>query len=284
MALSTTTAAELTAEQVSTILTEPLAQTAQFLAAGPRIFDTNGAPVRVPALPAQTEAEFVGENELIPETDPELTEVTLLPTTMKSVKTLTRYSNELARQSIVSLDNVLQQRLVSDVAATIDKQLFSADGDGVEIPQGLFAWEGTTAEAVDGPLTLDAVMSGLGAAMDSHVNTAALRLVIRPSDYMALRAAKDGDNRYMLTPDAVSGGMPTPLGLQPVISSYVPEGSAALVDFSQVAVARDLAPSVKILTERYADYDQQAIRVVARYDAKPLNGAGAVKLTGITAG
>jgi HK97 family phage major capsid protein len=57
---------------------------------------------------------------------------------------------------------------------------------------------------------------------------------------------------------------------------------AALVDFSQIAVARDLAPSVKILDQTYGDYDQQAIRVVARYDAAPLNAQAVVALSGIT--
>src|SRR5699024_842371 len=66
-----------------------------------------------------------------------------------------------------------------------------------------------------------------------------------------------------------------------VLSARIPEGRAALVDMSRVAVARDLAPTVKVLTERYADYDQQAIRVVARYDAKPLDPAGVLTLSGI---
>ena len=51
---------------------------------------------------------------------------------------------------------------------------------------------------------------------------------------------------------------------------------------SQVAVARDLAPSVTVLTERIADFDEQAIRVVARYDVKPVNPQAVVTLTGIT--
>ena len=55
----------------------------------------------------------------------------------------------------------------------------------------------------------------------------------------------------------------------------------ALVRFSQIVVARDLAPSVKILDQTFGDYDQQAIRVVARYDAKPLNDDAVIKLTGI---
>jgi len=50
-----------------------------------------------------------------------------------------------------------------------------------------------------------------------------------------------------------------------------------------VAVARDMAPSVKILDQTFGDYDQQAIRVVARYDAKPLNGEAVVTLEGVTA-
>lgn len=66
-----------------------------------------------------------------------------------------------------------------------------------------------------------------------------------------------------------------------LVSAHVPEGRAAIADMSQIAVARDLAPTVKILTERYADYDQQAIRVVARYDAGPLNPAGIVTMSGI---
>ncbi|CAN5565128.1 hypothetical protein BH10ACT10_BH10ACT10_19160 [soil metagenome] len=48
-------------------------------------------------------------------------------------------------------------------------------------------------------------------------------------------------------------------------------GRAALVDFCQVAVARDQAPSVKVLDQTFGDYDQQALWVTARYDAAPLN-------------
>lgn len=282
MAVTRTTATELTQEQVSTVLTAPLEQSALFIAAGPTIFDTNGNPLRVPRLPESEDLEFVGENELIPETDPEVSEITLLPTTMKSVKTITRYSNELARQSIVSIDSVLQQRLVADVAAAIDRQLFGATGDGVTVPQGMFAWEGTTEVAAGGPMTLDTLLGAQGEALSSHIDQSRLRLVIRPEDYMALRAGKDADNRFMLNPDATQGGMPTVLGMQPVITNRVPEGYAAVADFAQIALARDLNPTVKVLTERYADYDQQAIRVVARYDAKPLNPAGIIKITGIT--
>lgn len=284
MAVSTSTASELTREQVSTILTRPLEARSVFLAAGPTIFDTDGSPVRVPGLPGPDpdELEWVGENGEIPEYDAEFSETTLLPSTMRSVKVITRYSNELARQSVVALDAALRARLVSDVAAKIDGQLLSATGNGTTTPRGLFAYAGTQSVTVGGALDLDDVLAAQGLALGANVDASRLRLVLRPEDYMALRAATDGDGRYMLQPDATAGAVASVLGVPVLISPRVPTGRAALVDFSQIAVARDLAPSVKILTERYADYDQQAIRVVARYDAAPLNPAAVVTFAGIT--
>ena len=283
MASDTTTAAALTAEQVSTILTKPLEQRSVFLAAGPTIFDTNGSPVRIPAMPAseQDELQWVGENELIPEVDPEFGETELLPSTMKSVKTITRYSNELARQSIVSLDKVLQDRLVADVAGKLDAQFLSAEGDGVTTPRGLFAYEGVEDVAVSGEFNVDTLLAAQGVALESNVDLSRLALFVRPGDLMALRGLKDNDGRYLLQWDATEAGGYRVLGMNALVSAHVPEGRAAIADMSQIAVARDLDPTVKILTERYADYDQQAIRVVARYDAGPLNPAGIVTMSGI---
>ncbi len=39
-----------------------------------------------------------------------------------------------------------------------------------------------------------------------------------------------------------------------------------LADVSQIAVARDVAPSVTVLTERYAEFDEVGLRVVTPYD------------------
>lgn len=283
MALDTQVASELTQDQVSTILTKPLEQRSVFLAAGPTIFDTNGSPVRVPAAPgSEADAlQWVGENELIPEVDPEMGEMSLLPSTMKSVKTITRYSNELARQSIVSLDRVLQDRLVADVATKLDRQFLSDQGDGITTPQGMFAWEGVEDVDAAAGLNLDTIMAAQGIALESYVDLNRLALFIRPGDLMTLRGLKDNDGHYILNADATEGGGFRVLGMNVLVSSHIPAGRAALADMSMVAVARDLAPSVKILTERYADYDQQAIRVVARYDAKPLDTAGIVTFSGI---
>lgn len=290
MAESTVTASELTQEQVQAILVRPLEDRSVFLAAGPRVFDTNGSQVRIPKMGAPiADPGWTGENELIPERDPGFDEIVLLPSTMKSVKVLTRFSNELARQSVVSLDAALRDRLVTDVATKIDTQLLSAGGDGTTIPRGLFAYAGTQAVAVGGALTLDHLLDAWGLALSANVNMAALKWVIKPRDFVKLRKLKSTDNRYMLQPDPTLDGVFRLFGAPVIVTGRVPDttgvtptGRAALVDFSQIAVARDLAPTVKILDQTFGEYDQMALRVVARYDAAPVNPSAVVVLNGIT--
>lgn len=288
MAVSTTSATELTQQQVAKILVKPLEEAAKFLAAGPRIFDT-ASELRIPKLGGPTTVTWVGENEQIPEGNPDFDEVVLLPSTMKSLKTLTRYSNELARQSVVALDAALKDRLVTDVAAKLDSQLFGAGGDGTTTPQGLFGWAGTQTLAVGGALELDDLHDAEALALGENVDPSHLRWVMTSRELIKLRKIKDTTQRYIVQPDVTSAGGYTLLGHPVIVSNRVPDltgtpntARAALVDFSQVAVARDLAPTVKILDQTFGDYDQMAIRVVCRYDAKPLNADAVIKLTGIT--
>ncbi len=286
-AAGSTAATELTAEQVAKILVKPLEAASVFLAAGPRIFDAAG-PLRIPKAPKASDVSFVGENELIPEVNPDFDEVQLLPSTMKSLKTLTRYSNELARQSVVALDAALKDRLVADVAAKLDAQLLSASGDGTTTPKGLFAWAGTQNVAVNGALTLDHLLTAWGLALSANVNMGSLKWVLTPGDFVALRKVKDTTGQYLLQVDPTVDGVFRLWGAPVIVSARIPNttgasptGRAALVDFSQIAVARDAAPSVKILDQTFGDRDQQAIRVTARYDSAPLNPEAVVTLTGI---
>ena len=284
---STTNATQLTAEQVATVLVEPLAQKSVFLAAGPQIIDTAG-PLRLPLGAAPTNPEWYGQNEQIVDKDPTFNELSLLPSTMKSVKVLTRFSNELARQSVVALDAALRTRLVTDVAGVIDAQLLSATGDGITKPKGLFAYAGTQNIPVNGVLSLDPLLSAEGLALEAGANPDGLAWVMRPRDFTNIRMLKDADRRYQMDPDPTRAGKLMLFGHPVILSTRVPDRAdapptarAALVDFSQIAVARDVSPSVKILDQTFGDFDQQAIRVVARYDAGPLNPKAIVTLTGI---
>ncbi len=280
---------ELTAEQVQRILVQPLEAQSVFLAAGPRIFDTNGSQVRIPKMAPPTSPSWHGESEQITEVSPDFDEVTLLPSTMKSVKVLTRFSNELARQSVVSLDAALRDRLVRDVANTLDAQFMGAGGDGTTLPRGLFAYPGIQTLAVGGALTLDHLHDAEGLVLAANVDPAKVRWLIRSREFVRLRKVKDTTGRYLVQPDPTEAGAYRLLGHGVTVTNRVPDttatpptGRAALVDFSQIAVARDLAPSVKVLDQTFGDFDQMALRVVARYDAKPLNPAAVVSITGIT--
>lgn len=287
MAVSTASAPELTSEQVQKILVQPLEAASVFLASGPRIFDSAG-PVRIPKLGGPTDPEWYGENEQITDVDVDFDEIELLPSTMKSVKTLTRFSNELARQSVVSLDAALKDRLVRDVASKLDSQLLSAGGDGVTKPKGLFAYSGTQTVAVGGALTLDHLLDAEGLVLGADVNVAAVRWLMTSREFIGLRKIKDTTGQYIIQPNVAAGAGYTLLGHPVTISNRVPDttgvtptGRAALVDFSQVAVARDQAPTVKVLDQTFGDFDQMALRVTARYDAAPLNAEAVVVLSGI---
>jgi HK97 family phage major capsid protein len=289
MPASTATAPELTAEQVQAILVQPLEAASVFLAAGPRIFDTDGSQVRIPTLAGMTDPSWHGENELINEVEADFGEITLLPSTMKSVKSLTRFSNELARQSVIALDAALRQRMVADVATKLDTQFLSASGDGITTPKGMFAYTGTQTLAVGGALTLDHLHDAEGLVLAANVDPARVRWLMTSREFVRLRKVKDTTGRYLIQPDPTEAGAYRLLGHGVTVTNRVPDttgatptGRAALVDFGQIAVARDLAPSVKILDQTFGDYDQMAIRVVARYDAAPLNPEAVVTLTGIT--
>lgn len=61
------------------------------------------------------------------------------------------------------------------------------------------------------------------------------------------------------------------------------QSSVALVDGRQVAIGRDQDVTVAILDQTFGHYDQVAIRVTSRWDAVPINPAGIVIATGVTA-
>ena len=65
---TTATAPELTQEQVQRVLVQPLEAASTFLASGPRIFDTNGSPVRVPKMGGPISVDWVARARRSPTT------------------------------------------------------------------------------------------------------------------------------------------------------------------------------------------------------------------------
>ncbi len=280
----------LTQTQVAALLLQPLQAASVFLASGPRIFDTAGGnTLRIPRLAGSTGAAWVCEAQPIPDDDVTFGELTLLPKQMCSLKTITKVSDELLRQSIVALDAVLKARLVNDVAGALDAELIAGTTTDGTRPRGLLNQPGVQTMAVGGAATFDVLYDMIGKLLTANVDATAARWLMTPGVFQSLRKTKDSGGGYLMQPSVTEQGAFRLLGYPVTVSPRIPTtgtgaGTTKIVLWtpSMYAVARDIAPEVKVLTERYADTGQVGIRVQARYDAAPLYPESVVIATGVT--
>jgi HK97 family phage major capsid protein len=273
----------LTAAEVAKLLVQPLEQESSFLAAGPVIIDTAG-PLRVPRIASGASAGFVAAGAQISESNVSFDEVSLLPSTLKGIKSLTKLSAELIREAthtVGALDAVISTRLVTDVSNVLDAALYDGTGTSDTI-KGILRATGITTGVLD-LADPDSLIDGLAAAQGNHV--AATHFVMTPQSFAALRKLHvgAGDARYLLDPNLHEGTQFTLFGLPVIITDYIPNVTAkarvALVDFSKVVVARDQNPTVTVLDQTFGDYDTVGIRVTARFDVGLLSPKAVTLLT-----
>lgn len=274
--------------QVSSLLVQPLEQASTFLAAGPVVLDSS-SPVRVPRVVNGVTAGFVAEGAQISDGDVAFDEVTLLPSTLKGLKVLVKLSNELIRTSVIGLEAVLQNRLVTDVAKALDAALWDGAGTSNTV-KGILRASGIATGTLD--LTdADSLIDGIATAQGNKVNPS--HWVMTSASFAALRklkiaepgATSDQDFRqYLFDPSGIQGGTAFQIfGLPVVITDNIPAVSTknrvALVDMSKVVVARDVDAEVKILDQTWGDYDSIGIRVVSRWDTALLQDEAVTLLT-----
>lgn len=288
MALSMKNSPELTQEEVYTNLIQPLTAASVVLAAGPRIIDSpTGDPLRIPKLVDGAAAGWYAENEQIGESDPDFSELVLLPTNLKSVKVIHRFSNELARHSVVPIASQLQAALVRNVASVLDTAFLvsagSTDGSGNKTVTGLANQAGIqtgTLDVTSAANLLSTSVEAVGLFADEEISDLSNAVYfVNPVDYRKVLTVKDADGRSILVPDLQRAGVYSLNGIRVVPTTKLTAGTALLVDMNQVVVGRDLNPSVKFLDQTYAEYDQLAIRVAARMDIGLLHPEGVIKLT-----
>ena len=127
MSATTSNLGQLTAEQVRTVLIDPLTDTSRFLSSGVNIIPTSG-PLRIPRAPSfdLSATAWTAEGGQIPTQDGTAGELSLLPSGMKSIKVISKFTAELARQGVVSVEAALRSSLVRSVSEKLDAQLLSA--------------------------------------------------------------------------------------------------------------------------------------------------------------
>lgn len=275
---SETTAAnpELLQEQVANILIEPLEAQSIVLNSGARIFDT-ASPLRIPKLVSSSDPAWTAEGAQIAEHDVDFDEVTLMPTDRKSVKTIIRFTNELLRQSVIGLDSVLKNRLVGDVTRKIDTAFLTGDGAAKSVT-GIINQAGVQAGVLDAS-DPDSLLDALALASAAEVTPN--RWFLSGADFFTLRKLKDADGHYLIVSDMTADAKYTLFGVPVTVTNKLAAGKAVLADMSQVAIARDTNPTVTMLSERYAEFDEQAIRVTARFDLGLLNPDAVIVLTAV---
>lgn len=263
MSVDTTNSNSLIETKVSEMLVEPLRAASVILNAPGVTVEGSSTPIKFPKLSGDANAGFIGENEKIPDEDDTLDfgELTLMPTDLKAVKTIVRVSNELIRMAKTSVSTVLQNKVVGDVRDTLDLALLTGDGADNTITGLLNSGIETAPFDAADP---DTVMDGL--AFMSGNEAVPSRIYMSGTDFFTMRKLKDGDGRYLLQPDVASAARYSLHGIPVTVTNKLPAGKVILGNMSDLVVVRDLDPTVTILTERYADFDQTGIRVVARYD------------------
>lgn len=142
--------------------------------------------------------------------------------------------------------------------------------------------------------TIDNLLEAQGSLLAANASLDSAAWFMHPDMFTRLRKIREGSGSgtYMLmNGDAgiAEGTVTGPgttfrlLGVPVRVSTQVPRAQAGgkliLADMNQVAVGRDTAPSLGVFTETFADSDQLYLRVVARYDIKPLNAAGVYIIT-----
>ena len=283
MAESVTANPTLTQDQVERILLMPLTQVSTYLAAGFPVFTSNGEPIKVPSLSTFGTAGYVTEGSAISEVNATTSEIELLPSTVFSVKALTRVSNELIRQSVVNVEQLFSMKIAGDVARILDAALWNGDGTG-GAPTGMANFAGvTSAGTAAGTVVVDDLYDMQDAALDAFVQPSAMTWAMSPANFTRIRKLSDSTTQKFMQPSLAEGAPSTLLGSPYIVTSHLPDGTLLLFDRQQVAVGMDTRASITILDQLYGNYDQVAIRVTARYDTAALNPAAVVKLSGITA-
>lgn len=271
---TTATLSTLQQTQIQQLLVQPLESESVFLASGPKVIDTNG-PIRIPRISSGLTVGFVAEGGTIPESSVGLDEVSMLPSTLKSLKVISRVTSEVLRSSAQALDAILKQRLVTDTAKALDVALFTGTGTSNTI-KGLLNQSGVATGTLDADEP-DSLLDGIGIARANEVKPN--RWFLSPADYLSIRKVKDADGRYILQPDLTQAGQEVLFGVPVTVTAQMPTGKAVLADMNMVAIARDMSPSVTVDSSRYFDTDEVALRVVARYDLALLQPKAVTILT-----
>jgi HK97 family phage major capsid protein len=262
---------------VQTVL-QPLTAKSVVLSQNPRIFDSS-QPLRVPRI-GQATVGFYAEGATTNITNVAVDEVDLLPSTLESLRTLTVVSKQLLRSAAIGVSETLSARMSTDIALAIDAAFLTGTGTAGTNVIGLlsqpsiltqtYAAAGTGGTIVAESLQdTDTWLTAIGTFLAQHLDITTSSFIIHPNDLYTtggILQAKDSLGRGLFQPSPSAGNPGSIYGVPVVPTTQTTQGTILLVDWSQVLIARDLAPSVDVLTELFAQQSSIGIAVESRWD------------------
>jgi HK97 family phage major capsid protein len=271
--------ATLTQDQVERLLIYPLQERSTYMAQGFPVFTSNGEPIKLPSLTSFGTATFVAQGTAIPVVNASTSEVELLPNTVQSIKVIARMSNELVRQAVVNVESAFSRKLVDDVSKVLDQAMWAGGTATAGSPVGMANFPnsvnaGTAAGTAISSNTLFDIEE-LG--YENNLAMDAARWAMSPKTFTRIRKLTDNYGQKVLAPSLAVGAPPTLLGHPYTVTTHVPDSALLLFDPTQIAVGLDQRASITLLDQTFAQFDEVAIRVTARYDTKPMNANAVLK-------
>lgn len=244
-------------------------------------FTTSPSPVVVFYTTTGTAAaDAVAEGAIKPESD-----INYTPTEGRATKIAHRArATDEALKDIPSFAAVLQQDMVAGVIEAENRELLSAVVGGAHMFPGLLNVAGigtvtrdsAVSESIPDAIeraTLEPRIGGSYVAPDG--------LVMNPTDWSAIRRTKDSDGRYIVTVDPTTPGAMTLWGLNVVLTTQIPAGTALVGAFADSTVGY-IVDGLTVESDRSGDdFDRNktSLRAEERLILTAPRPAGLVKVT-----
>ncbi|MGW3729991.1 phage major capsid protein [Streptomyces sp. NPDC000851] len=261
-----------------------------FLSAGPRVLNMDSMTLGVPRISASTTAAMTAEGAVIGASDPTLATVTL---TARKAAVLTKATNEALEDSDPSLLQLIAEDHFKEVARLLDAQFLAGNGTSPNM-RGLRNFTGVNATSLGtngASLALDNLADAVGRLEQNNgdLNNAAWFMSGR--SWASIRKAKDGQQRYQVSPDPTKDGERKLFGIPVHVSNQISNAETVgtstdcswigLVDMGQVIVGRRREIHVLYSADAYYDTDSTGIRTTSRWDIAPLDPKGIELITGV---
>lgn len=146
---------------------------------------------------------------------------------------------------------------------TVSETTIGLEPDGLN---GILNQAGIQTSATFDTADLASIYDGID--MLNSVNVEPNRIIMNHSDWIAFRRITRGasDAAFVLDPNAHGGSAKSLFGIPVTTTNHLPKGTAVVADFNHVVVARDEDARVYLISDLYAEEDQQGIRVTSRWD------------------